>query len=142
MKKLTVLFAILSASTLLLADAVNIELGSNDMMQFDKTELRAPAGSNVTLTLKHTGKLPKMSMGHNFVLLKQGTDLAAFGAKSAAAAANEYIPEGDEIIAHTKLIGGGESASVTFKAPAAGTYDFICSFPGHYAIMKGKLIVE
>ena len=41
-----------------------------------------------------------------------------------------------------KLIGGGEETTVTFDAPAKGTYDFICSFPGHYALMKGKFIVE
>ncbi|MEM9158520.1 MAG: azurin [Verrucomicrobiota bacterium] len=136
-------FIIMAASVAVVSGGeVKIELGSNDMMQFDKTELRVPAGSKVTLTLNHTGKLPKQAMGHNFVLLKAGTDLAAFGAKSAAAAATEYIPEGDEVIAHTKLIGGGASATISFTAPAAGTYDFICSFPGHYAIMKGKLIVE
>ncbi|MBT8261281.1 MAG: azurin, partial [Bacteroidia bacterium] len=38
--------------------------------------------------------------------------------------------------------GGGQSTSVTFMAPEVGTYDFICSFPGHSALMKGKFIVE
>ena len=46
------------------------------------------------------------------------------------------------IIAATKLLGGGETDTVIFDAPAAGTYEFLCSFPGHYAIMKGKFIVE
>ena len=59
-----------------------------------------------------------------------------------AAKDNGYIPEGDDIIAHTKMIGGGESVEITFDAPAAGTYDYICPFPGHYGIMKGKFIVE
>ena len=50
--------------------------------------------------------------------------------------------KGKDIIAHTDLIGGGESATVEFTVTEAGTYDFLCSFPGHSAIMKGKLIAE
>ena len=81
-------------------------------------------------------------MSHNFVLLKSGTDVAKFAAKALAANANEYIPEGDDMIAYTALIGGGESTSVTFDAPEPGNYDYICTFPGHYALMRGILTVE
>jgi azurin len=45
-------------------------------------------------------------------------------------------------VAHTKLIGGGESDTINFTITEPGTYDYICSFPGHLALMKGKLIVE
>lgn len=119
-------------------------LESTDAMQFTKKELKVKAGQTVKLTLKHTGKLAKTAMGHNFVLLAPGTDVAAFGQKAAQARDTEYIPasEKSKILAHTKLIGGGESASVEFKAPKKGTYIYICSFPGHYALMQGKLIVE
>ena len=141
-RNLITIAGLLTGAALLNAGEVTIELGGNDMMQFDKTELRVPAGSTVNLTLNHTGKLPKAAMGHNFVLLKAGTDVAAFAMKAVAAVATEYIPEGDAVIAHTALIGGGESTSVSFTAPEAGTYDYICSFPGHFAIMRGKLIVE
>lgn len=119
-----------------------IALSSNDLMQYDTSELKVKAGKPITLTLRHTGKMDKMVMGHNFVLLKEGTDMGAFAAKAAVARETEYIPEGDETIVHTKLIGGGESTSITFDAPAPGTYDFICSFPGHYGVMQGKFIVE
>lgn len=122
---------------------VAIELGSNDQMQYDQKELRVPANSRVTLTLKHNGTMPKSAMGHNFVLLKRGTDVAAFGMKAIEAGVEkEHIPDSDAIIAHTGLIGGGEQTSVTFDAPARGTYLYICSFPGHYAMMQGKFIVE
>lgn len=121
---------------------INLEISSNDQMQYDKTELKVKTGQKITLTLKHTGKMKKEVMGHNWVLLKIGTDIPIFAAKAVKAKDNEYIPSGDEIIAHTKIIGGGESDSITFDAPEKGIYDFICSFPGHYAIMKGKLIVE
>lgn len=119
-----------------------VALASTDMMSYDKQEIKVKAGKKVTLTLRHTGKMAKNVMGHNFVLLKKGTDIATFATAAMSAQETEYIPEGDAIIAHTKIIGGGESVTITFDAPEVGTYDFICSFPGHYAMMKGKFIVE
>ena len=72
------------------------------------------------MTLKHVGKLDKKVMGHNFVLLKQGVDLVAFGNKAVSFADNGYIPEGTEdVIAYTKIIGAGETAVVEFDAPAS-----------------------
>ena len=121
---------------------VKLVINSDDQMRYDKDELRVKAGSTVELTLNHTGQLAKEAMGHNVVILKPGTDIASFAQKAFTARNNDYIPEGDAIIAHTKLIGGGESTIITFEAPAKGTYDFICSFPGHYGLMQGKFIVE
>ncbi len=123
------------------APAKTIVINSNDQMKFDKSEIKVKAGEKIKLTLNHTGKLPKNAMGHNFVLLEKGIDIAAFGMKAMDAKDNEYIPS-KGVITHTKLIGGGESTTIEFTAPAKGTYDFICSFPGHYAMMKGKFIVE
>ena len=124
-------------------DVVELEITGNDQMQFNKKEFRVKAGQTVRLTLKHVGEMPKNVMGHNWVLLKKGTDINEFGQKAVAAAGNDYIPENtNQVIAHTELIGGGETTTVEFTAPAAGTYDFICSFPGHYAVMQGKFIVE
>lgn len=125
-------------------NVASIVIAGNDAMQFDKKELRVKAGQKVKLTLRHTGKMDVNVMGHNVVILKQGVSLTAFGNKAATAKDNGYIPEGAEgdIIANTKLIGGGQTTSIEFDAPAAGTYDFLCSFPGHYALMKGKFIVE
>ena len=121
-----------------------IVIKGSDAMQFDLKEIKVKAGQKVKLTLTHSGKLAKAAMGHNWVLLKPGTDVAAFGSKAAAARETEYIPKSEEasIIAHTKLVGGGESDTVEFTAPAKGTYTYICSFPGHYALMKGTFIVE
>lgn len=122
---------------------VTLALAGNDLMKYDKTEFTVEAGKEVTLNFRHTGKIEKKIMGHNFVLLKEGTDVGEFAREAAAAGeSQDWIPEGDNIIAHTKMIGGGQSTSVTFMAPAAGTYDFICSFPGHSGLMKGKFIVK
>jgi azurin len=121
-----------------------IVIKGTDAMQFDLKEIKVKAGQKVKLTLTHAGKLAKAAMGHNWVLLKPGTDVAAFGSKAAAARETDYIPAAEKasIIAHTKLVGGGESDTIEFTAPAKGTYTYICSFPGHYALMKGTFIVE
>jgi azurin len=122
---------------------IDVILNATDQMHYDKSEIRVKEGQTVVLTLNHIGTLPIASMGHNFVLLKQGTDIAAFATKAMDFADNNYIPSDSEnVIAHTIVIGGGGSTSVTFKAPEKGTYDYICSFPGHYSMMKGKFIVE
>ena len=123
---------------------INLALTGNDVMQFDKNELKVKAGQEVTLTLRHIGTIDVKIMGHNFVLLKQGVEIPVFANKaSAIGQSGDWIPDnGEDVIAHTKMIGGGQSTKVTFTAPATGIYDFICSFPGHSGLMKGKFIVE
>ena len=126
------------------SNTVNVGLTGNDLMQYDKSEIRVKAGQEVTLTLRHIGQQDLLVMGHNFVLLKPGVSITEFSLKAAEAGqSSDWIPdEGKDVIVNTKMIGGGESTSITFMAPEAGTYDFICSFPGHSAMMKGKFIVE
>lgn len=120
-----------------------IVINAGDDMKFDRTEIRVKEGDTIKLTLHHTGKAPKTAMGHNFVLLKAGVSVDAFIAKAIEAKDNDYIPAGaSDIIAYTKLLGGGESDHIEFKAPAKGTYSFICSFPAHAMMMNGKFIVE
>jgi len=121
----------------------NLHIESNDQMQYTTTELKATTGK-IKLTLQHIGKMDKSVMGHNLVILKQGTAIVDFTMKALDAKATDYIPDSEKenIIAHTKLIGGGESDTIEFTINQKGSYDFICSFPGHAALMKGKLIVE
>ncbi len=124
-------------------DVVEITIEGNDQMRFNKDEIKVKAGQTVRITLKHVGEMDKNVMGHNWVLLTEGTEVSAFGQKAVQAKDNDYIPEDtDEVIANTKMLGGGESDTIEFEAPEAGTYNFLCSFPGHYSVMKGKFIVE
>ncbi|WP_111308105.1 azurin [Confluentibacter sediminis] len=126
------------------SDVAEIVISADDMMKFDLSEIKVKAGQKIKITLRHKGKLDINVMGHNFVILKQGVDLTDFATKAAVSKDTKYIPKGSEndIVAHTDLIGGGQTSSVEFDAPEAGTYNFLCSFPGHYALMKGKFIVE
>jgi azurin len=120
-----------------------LEIAGNDMMQYDKKELSVAADcTTVELTLKHTGKLPATAMGHNWVLVKTADLNAVANAGMAAGLKNDHVPPGDKrVIAHTKVIGGGESTSVTFPTSLlkqGEDYSFVCTFPGHSALMKGK----
>lgn len=125
------------------AGVVKLEITGDDQMKFDKSKLTVPAGSQVELTLHHSGKMSAETMGHNWTLLKKGTDIKDFGMEALSAKENDYIPEGtDAVIVHTKLIGGGESITITFDAPEKGVYDYICTFPGHFGSMQGKFVVE
>lgn len=124
-------------------DANNVVITSNDLMKFNVSEIKVNSGKKVRLTLRHVGKLDINVMGHNLVILKEGVDLTAFAAKASIERENKYIPKNSQdIIAHTDLIGGGQLTTIEFEAPAPGIYDFLCSFPGHSGLMKGKFVVE
>jgi azurin len=124
------------------ADPCQLEISGNDQMQYDKTELSAPATcKEITVTLHHSGKLPKEAMGHDWVLVNTADMAAVANAGLGAGLANNYVAPGDKrVLAHTKVIGGGESTSVTFPASIlkkGGSYSYLCTFPGHNALMHG-----
>ena len=84
-------------------------------------------------------------MGHNWVLSTDADFMPVATAAAGAGLANNYVPVGDDrVLAATAIIGGGEETSVTFSIEnlsAGNAYTFFCSFPGHYAIMKGSFKV-
>jgi azurin len=125
---------------------VQVTITGNDQMKYDVTSIEAKPGQKVTVTLKNGGIIPKISMGHNFALLAQDVDLAKFAEAGIPYMGKDYIaPEfANKVLAHTKLLGPGESDTISFAAPRkAGAYTYICSFPGHFAIgMKGTLTVQ
>jgi azurin len=121
----------------------NIKLDGTDDMKYDRTLFKVKAGQKITLDFKNIGKLPKEAMSHNVVILQQGTDINAFGA-AAIPAKPDHIPAdmAADVIAHTKLLGPGESDQITFTLQDPGVYDFICSFPGHFGTRYGKIVAE
>lgn len=117
---------------------------ANDAMHFDVSNVNVPTSCKTfTVTLKHTGKLPRNVMGHDWVLTTAADEPAVDADGAKAGLENNYIkPDDPRVIAHTKIIGGGETTDVTFKPSAlkAGTkYEFFCSFPGHSTLMHGTV---
>jgi len=123
------------------------EIEGTDAMQYSVGSITVPSScSHFKITLKHTGNLPVASMGHDVVITKQSDMEAVDKESSTAGLKNGYVKADDSrIIAHTKLIGGGETASVSFpvsKIKSGGPYVFFCSFPGHSALMHGTISVQ
>jgi len=142
-RSLAVISLLAMAGNAFAADKVcKLEITGTDAMQFDKKELSVAGDcTQVEVTLHHSGKLPAQAMGHNWVLAKT-PDVAGVASDGIAAGfANDHIKKGDaRVIAHTKIVGGGQTTSVTFPTSAltkGGAYTFFCSFPGHASIMKG-----
>jgi azurin len=116
----------------------------SDAMRFNVKRFEVVSGERVAIELAHTGTFPKEAMGHNLVILDPAGDLDMFALRAASARATDFIPAGFEtaIVAHSELIGGGETTRFEFVAPAPGTYPFLCTFPGHSAMMRGEMIVR
>lgn len=131
-------------STAALAADCSMELGSDDAMKFDTASIEVPAScDDFTINLVHTGVLDKKIMGHNVVVTKTADLQATATDGGAAGMPNNYVkPDDARVIAFSEIIGGGESTSLTFpvsKLSADEDYSFFCSFPGHWALMKGTV---
>lgn len=123
-----------------------IEIEGLDTLKFTVTEITASPGEEITVELVNNSSMPANAMSHNFVLLKKATNPGEFNQKVLQAGNNGVVPDelNEFVIANTGMVAGGESKSVTFTVPEEpGEYDYICTFPGHFAAgMKGKLIVK
>lgn len=124
-----------------------LEITASDKMKFNTAALSVPSAcKEVTLTLKNEGKLPKNIMGHNWVLSAAADAKEVATAGASAGLDKEYVPQGDKrVLASTKVVGPGESTSVTFdvsKLKAGEKYAYFCSFPGHSMVMKGIFTIK
>ncbi|MBU3056292.1 azurin [Pseudomonas indica] len=144
---------LLAASLLSLASAplwaaeCSVDVESTDQMTYTTKAIEIDKScKEFTVNLKHTGQLPKNVMGHNWVLTTAADMPGVVSDGMAAGLDNNYLkPDDARIIAHTKVIGGGESDSVSFdvsKLTAGNEYMFFCSFPGHSAMMKGTVTLK
>ncbi|WP_372638840.1 plastocyanin/azurin family copper-binding protein [Fodinibius sp.] len=145
--KITVILAVLFTGVISSAMAQRtIEIIGTDNMKFDVTTIEATPGEEITIKLTTKSQIPKQAMAHNVVVLDKDADVDAFANASARARDNEYLAPDyeDDIVAATGLAGGGETVEVTFTVPEEeGDYEYICSFPGHYAAgMTGVLTVK
>lgn len=139
--------ASLFAAGFVRADECSIDLEGDDLMNYDKQTVTVAAScETITINLKHVGKLPAESMGHNVVVSATADYQAIAQDGMKAGLAGDYVPADDErVIVNTDVIGGGETTSTTFpgkRLKAGGDYTFFCSFPGHAAVMKGQLVVQ
>lgn len=120
---------------------------ANDLLQFNPGSLTVSTScDSFSLTLKHVGKLAANVMGHNIVLTTTADYNAVANEGATAGLKNNFVPpDDDRVLAATSVIGGGEETTISFDPSTlevGGDYTFFCSFPGHFAVMKGSVIVE
>lgn len=113
-------------------------------MQFVEKELTAVAGKAVELTFKNPDTM--LVTGHNVVICKPGKLDVVTAAATASAADPEfakrgYVPESDDIIIGSKLLMPNEKQVLKFTIDEPGDYPYVCTFPGHFILMKGVLKV-
>jgi len=146
MRALFLMAAILT-SGVVHAGNCSIDLKADDAMKFDQQSVTVGAScKTITINLTHTGKLPIQTMGHNVVIAPTDAFQAIAQDGMKAGLAGNYVQANDvRVIAHTKVVGGGEKTTVSFpggKLKAGGAYTFFCSAPGHWALMKGQVVVK
>jgi azurin len=144
MRRLIAIALLGLASTPLMAAECAATIEASDAMQYDVHSITVPkACKTFKVTLRHTGKLPVTAMGHNWVLAHASDEAGVIADGMQAGAADSYEKPGDaRIIAHTRLIGGGQSDTATIDVAglkAGEQYAYFCTFPGHAALMKGTL---
>jgi azurin len=126
--------------------ARTIDIVGTDQMKYDVATITAKPKELLRIRLTTKGTMPKIAMAHNWVLLKLGTSQVKFITAGAQSRQTDFIPPdmADQVIAKTALAGAGETVDVTFNAPAAaGSYPYVCTFPGHFqAGMRGNLVVK
>ena len=124
-------------------EARRIKLKTVENLSYESREIHVRAGESVGFTLHNPDVVP-----HNWALVKPGSlqrvgELANKLIADPEAFARHYIPQSDDVLCYTDIVSPGQSQSIYFQAPVApGRYPFLCTFPGHWMIMNGELIVE
>ncbi|TLP70696.1 PVC-type heme-binding CxxCH protein [Maribacter sp. ACAM166] len=124
------------------AKVVVIKTITNEM-KYDVTQFEVKAGEEVELILQNPD-----FMQHNLVITKPGKKeiVGAAADKMAAdpkAAERNYVPQANDVLHATPLLNPDDSYSLKFRAPSIpGEYPYICTFPGHWRIMQGVMIVK
>ena len=121
----------------MVADATHeIASASTDEFRFTIDSLTAKSGEEVTLRFSNNA----VTQQHNWVMVQDGTkdEVATAGLVDPV---NWLNPGDPNVIASIRLLNPGESVQVTFTAPAAGAYQFVCTYPGHNATMFGTFEV-
>jgi azurin len=120
---------------------VDLNISSDgDLLAFKPDHLTCPAGASVHLTFYHTGKY--VSQNHDWVLTRPGAVDAVAQAALQTGEKSGWLPGKDpRVLAATLPCPKGQQVSVDFIAPPPGDYPFLCTTPGHGAVMHGVLHV-
>ncbi len=135
-RKLALAAALTALAVPAFADDCAVTIEATDQMTWDTSQIDVKKScEQFTVNLKHVGNLPIESMGHNWVLSKTEGHEEIAREGTALGLEKNYVDDSDErVLAHTKVIGGGEETSVTFDVSILEEdqdYSYFCSFPRH-----------
>ena len=144
---LSAMILCLSGTLALAQEGCATTIQSDDALRFTPDKIEIPMSCKTfTVTLKHTGRLPKLAMGHNWVLAKLSDLDGVSRTGMLAGAETSYVdPKDARVLAHTGVVGGGESSSVTFDVSTlvpGERYGFVCTFAGHSPVMRGTIVLK
>jgi azurin len=123
------------------ARSITLEAGKN--LSFTTRQIKVRAGETIKLTFTNPDAVP-----HNWLLIKPGTlqrvgDLVNRLVAEPDAATRHYVPRSDDVLVYTDIVLPHESFTIFFRAPLVkGRYPYLCTFPGHWMVMNGEMIVE
>ncbi len=123
------------------ARTVTIEAGKN--LSYTVRSFTARPGEAIQLTFLNPDVVP-----HNWALIRPGTlpkvgDLVNKIVAEPDAASRQYIPRTDDVLVYTDIVGPQDQFVVYFRAPTTpGRYPYLCTFPGHWMVMNGEMIVK
>ncbi len=123
-------------------NSITVIASGNTMseMKYDQKVITVKSGTTIKFKLINTSK--DAAMPHNWVLVHAGKAEVVATAGINAGKDASYVPDSKDVLIATKLLGPGEETEITFPAPPAGKYQFVCTYPGHWSIMNGEFIVE
>jgi putative heme-binding domain-containing protein len=123
------------------AKPIAMEAGKN--LSFETRTFTVRAGETIKLTFTNPDVVP-----HNWILVKPGSlervgDLVNKLVADPEAVTRHYVPQTDDVLCYTDIVPPRESFVIFFRAPSQkGRYPYLCSFPGHWMVMNGQMIVE
>ena len=119
---------------------VAITLGTKPGLQYDRNDMMVKAGSRIKWTFVN-----RDDMLHNLVVVKPGQATEVGNAALELGLKGErmgYVPDSDQVLYHSGLVQPGTSETIYLYAPEEpGTYEYVCTFPGHHLVMRGVLRV-
>jgi azurin len=111
-----------------------------EQMRYDTKDITVKAGQEITLTFTNDDYMP-----HNLLIVENGSvqeiamQAMALGEKGFDLG---FRPENNKILAGTKMLDNDQTETITWTPPAKGKYEFVCTFPGHWTLMRGVINVK
>jgi azurin len=114
-----------------------------EQMRYDTPRLVVEAGKPFEIIFENVD-----FMSHNLLIVKPNTRekiglaAAAMKPEDVDSEGRSYVPATSDVLAASKMLQTGEKETLRLTAPITeGECEYLCTFPGHYQVMRGQLVV-